>query len=159
MRTTRQRPSTRPEEDEEGGEWGGHDAKPKKGPGDVDDVSWAIGKFFSLISFFLSTNKTTGTGQATKPRGAARPPPHHDSTWGGGDEEGRRQRGRGSEGGQRRQTTNDKGKTTTGRQGEGGDDRGDPGGNKAQETTTSLGPMFFFFFSFHSFVANEHFRY
>ena len=45
LRKTRQQPSTRQEEDEEGGEWGSHNAKPKKG------------KFFSLISFSLSTNK------------------------------------------------------------------------------------------------------
>ena len=35
-----------------GSEWDGHNAKPKKGPGDVNNVSWAIGKFF--FSLFLS---------------------------------------------------------------------------------------------------------
>ena len=58
MTTTRQRPSTHPEEGEGGGEWDGHDAKPKKGPGDVDDVSRAIGKFFFPYFFILLTNKT-----------------------------------------------------------------------------------------------------
>jgi hypothetical protein len=52
----RRRTTTDDERRRNGGERGNDEDHPKKGPGDVDDVSWATGFFF--FSFhFLFTNE------------------------------------------------------------------------------------------------------